>query len=248
MEQIGKRILFLDTIDSTNNYAIEKMRQNDMQWGDVVCAKHQTKGKGQRHKKWESKRAENLLCSVVLNRPLFLADQLFKINIVASLSVVDLLEQLGLEEIQIKWPNDIYVRQKKIAGILTESIWSQNKLEGVVLGIGLNVNQQVFETYDIPPTSVCLETLKTHPPKDILEMLLPFLDRNLQKSINDFNTLFLRYHARLYKLNKPVLLEQKNVYKQAVFKGVNKQSGAALLDLKGQIINVMTSSIIWHVD
>ena len=104
-------------------------------------ADFQTKGKGQRGKEWQSEPGENLLCSMIVQPTSIRASEQFYLTMAVSLAIYETLIDLGIEEVQIKWPNDIYVKGKKICGILIESNLSGDRFDNVILGMGLNVNQ-----------------------------------------------------------------------------------------------------------
>ncbi len=111
---------------STNDFLIQLLSKNKLEEGSVVLADFQTKGKGQRNNSWSSNREENLLFSFLLFPKIELSKQ-FVLHIITSLSVYNVLKEIGLTNIKIKWPNDIYVNNKKICGILIESQIFQKK-------------------------------------------------------------------------------------------------------------------------
>ena len=137
--------------------------------GSVIIADHQTRGKGQRGNSWESEPGKNLTCSIIL-KPRFLPIQKqFELIVVTSLTIVRTLEQLGLPHGKIKWPNDIYYGDAKIAGILIENTVRANQLENVIVGIGLNVNQVSFQVRQA--TSICLELQLPQSLTDVFDLL-----------------------------------------------------------------------------
>lgn len=185
-------IIWLEEVDSTNEEA--RRRISDIDNLSVVSAVRQTAGRGQRGNRWQSADGENLTFSIVLK---FGADQLepmaasgqFVISEVAALSVVDFLARHDIEA-KIKWPNDIYVGDKKICGILIENALKGNCLSHSIVGIGLNVNQTVFDTSLPNPTSMALchpERFQRHPERS--EGSLPAL-------LNTFMDIFKEYSNR----------------------------------------------------
>ncbi len=132
--EIGKKIIYLQEVSSTNEYA--KKIASEMPEGTVVIAKKQTKGKGRKNRRWASPEG-GLWLSVIL-KPDVEAKDIPKIVFVGALAVVDTLAEFGIEA-GIKWPNDVWVDNKKICGILTEGRLG----EFVILGIGLNVNNDI---------------------------------------------------------------------------------------------------------
>ncbi|MGF7231152.1 biotin--[acetyl-CoA-carboxylase] ligase [Arachidicoccus sp.] len=142
---IGSPFIILNEVDSSNNYAIGQAMQGLAQHGAAFMAKHQTAGKGQRGKRWNSEAGKNIALSVLLDtRELHLNTQ-FALNMTVALAVYDLYAKYALDDTSIKWPNDIYWRDRKAVGILVENkIYGQN-WQWAVVGVGINVNQTVFD-------------------------------------------------------------------------------------------------------
>lgn len=137
---IGQNKIELRTVDSTNNFAANLIKETNVLDGTVIMAEHQTNGKGQSGNTWLSQPKLNLTCSYIL-KPAFLnIENQFYLSMVASLAVVRVLEELEIKAM-IKWPNDILVETRKIAGILIENSVQKNRFSFSVVGIGLNVNQ-----------------------------------------------------------------------------------------------------------
>lgn len=142
MNKANKKFIVLNEVESTNNYAKQLILSNAEE-GSVVLAQFQKKGRGQHGNSWESNHGENMLASIIVY-PLFLnAGKQFAISKVVSLGIVDFLKSIT-NNVSIKWPNDIYFENKKIAGILIENTISGSNLQSSVIGIGLNLNQKVF--------------------------------------------------------------------------------------------------------
>ena len=142
------------TIDSTNTQAAREI--DTAAEGSVWIADYQTAGRGQRGNKWESSEGENLTFTILL-RPEFLHPaQQFQISQVCALGVCRYLSDKGLPT-KIKWPNDIYIGNKKICGMLIENSVRGDKLAVSISGIGLNLNQTVFSSDAPNPTSLLLE-------------------------------------------------------------------------------------------
>lgn len=148
-------IKWFDTIDSTNLQALREMENAPE--GCVWIADFQTAGRGQRGNTWVSAKGENLTFTTLL-RPEFLpACKQFSISHVVALGVCNYLINKGLEA-KIKWPNDIYVGDKKICGMLIEHTLCGDKLAASIAGIGLNLNQKEFDSAALNPTSLLLVT------------------------------------------------------------------------------------------
>ena len=151
-------IIWLDTVDSTNNEA--KRRLQDLDNLSVLSALEQTAGRGQRGNTWSAKPGENLTFSIVMkfgedSFPEVRALDQFVISEIAALSIVDTLAEYDIIA-KIKWPNDIYVGDRKICGILIENSLRDTALASSIVGIGLNANQTVFDPSLPNPTSMSI--------------------------------------------------------------------------------------------
>lgn len=142
---IGQNLIVLDEVESTNDY-LKNLLSNikPLPEGSAIMAIHQTKGRGQRGKRWLTLPGENLTLSYLLYPTFLPLQQQFYLNIATCLGIYSYLNTI-LPEVYIKWPNDMYVGNKKIAGILIENQVQKQHLKSAVIGIGLNINQQTFE-------------------------------------------------------------------------------------------------------
>ncbi|MBQ0024423.1 MAG: biotin--[acetyl-CoA-carboxylase] ligase [Bacteroidales bacterium] len=162
-------IKWFDTVDSTNStIARDKENLADM---SVYAAFNQSSGRGQRGNKWESKAGENLTFSILFKpRDLNLREQ-FCISQTVSMGVVDYLSGKGVTA-KVKWPNDIYVSDRKICGILIENTAFRDKLSASIAGIGFNLNQMKFESDAPNPVSLSMITGKSYDIRLEMEVLL----------------------------------------------------------------------------
>lgn len=157
MDQIiGNLIVRLEVTDSTNNYANQQIRENGLSEGTVFLAHEQTAGRGQQKNVWESEPGENLLFSIVLCPDFLEIRRQFMLSKVVALGIYKALNKY-VDSLKIKWPNDIYAGNQKLAGILIENSVMSGLLKSAVVGIGLNVNQTVF--YSDAPNPVSLQLL-----------------------------------------------------------------------------------------
>ena len=155
---VGKNWLERPGLPSTNGYALTLLSKNKPVEGTVVCTPHQYAGKGLRGNSWESEAGKNITLSIVLYPTFLPADRQALLNQCIALSVFDVVEKYFPGCTKIKWPNDIYIRDKKVAGILIQNALSGAVIRSSVAGIGINVNQQVFPSSLPNPTSFQLET------------------------------------------------------------------------------------------
>ncbi len=202
MEKVFKnrRIFELNVVDSTNSYASEL--PPGMPEGSIVWALNQIKGRGQGNNRWESEPGKNLTFSIILY-PTFLkaADQ-FYISKVISLAVADLLA-LFADRVSIKWPNDIYVGDKKIAGIIIENSVEISNIKQSIVGIGINLNQKIFSSDAPNPLSLAQITGKDYDLKEMLEKLCDLIEYRYRFiKDNDFQTIDNDYVSVLYRFNE----------------------------------------------
>lgn len=150
---MGFHVICMDETDSTNLQASALLSQSAISEPAVLVAAYQTGGRGQGQNSWISERKENLLCSFVIFPDELKARDQFRLSVLTSLAVHDLVRVYS-PNVSIKWPNDILVNDAKIAGILIENRLLQDRVVSSVIGIGLNVNQIVFPEFQVPATSL----------------------------------------------------------------------------------------------
>ena len=161
LEAIGTVIYHFRVLDSTNTYALKLLSQIRPKAGTLISADYQTTGRGQMGRDWHSAPGLNLCLSCILY-PETNAQNQFAISMAVALAVRDTVADfINQERVKIKWPNDIYVGDKKIAGILIQTSIHGNVIIYCVAGIGLNVNETDFPAELPNPTSLKLETTET---------------------------------------------------------------------------------------
>ena len=187
-----------DILPSTNDEATAPQYVE----GDIILAQRQTAGRGQRGHTWESREGENLTFSLLLE-PLFLSpSEQFLISECVALGVCDALLHYGIE-VQIKWTNDIYIGDRKLAGILIEHKLQGSALARTGAGIGLNVNQKAFSD-DLPnPISMAQTTGREFDREEVLQTVTTSLmARYEQLREGGAKELQADYHQRLYRLGQ----------------------------------------------
>ena len=195
-------IIRLRETTSTNNYLRELLTSSreQMSEGMVVSADFQTKGRGQMGSVWEAEEGKNLLFSMVLFPSSIEANQQFVISKMVSLAVANVLKEIVGENIYIKWPNDIYWRNQKIGGILIENDLLGSNIQYSIIGIGLNVNQQVFEKSTPNPVSLRQITGKMQDREELLKTIVQRIYmlyiKLLREELNCFDD---EYKALLYR-------------------------------------------------
>ena len=177
---IGKNMLFLTEVDSTNTYATNLLRNVNIHEGTIVYTDKQTQGRGQRGAVWFAESGANITASVIL-RPTFLGvSKSFYLSKISALALHDVMAEFlnpSQYDIKIKWPNDILVNKKKIAGILIENQFNGSIINTAVVGIGLNVNQQDFGDLKSLSTSLKLLSNTEFDRTDVLKKLAGYLEK-----------------------------------------------------------------------
>lgn len=198
--KIGNEIIWLDEVSSTNSYASSLLGKGATD-GMVIAARYQSEGKGQRGNTWESEKDKNLTFSIILFPTFVEVQRQFLISKVASLAVYDTLSPM-VGGVSIKWPNDIYIKNCKVAGMLIENSFSSRMMGSCIIGIGINVNQQTFHE-DLPnPTSLINELGKPIDLVLLLDKFLKSINTRYQQLMNDdFKTISSDYFQALYHKN-----------------------------------------------
>ena len=142
-QRLGTKVIHLETVDSTNNYAAKLLETQSIGHGTVIMADEQTKGRGQRGSLWQSEPGMNLQFSFLLRPSQLKIEDQKVISQIIGICLVKTLKVFGLNAL-IKWPNDIYVENSKIAGVLIENSIKSRCIATAIVGIGLNVNQKEF--------------------------------------------------------------------------------------------------------
>ncbi len=199
---IGSKLFFFENLPSTNEYTSLLLKTTHVTEGTIVYTNYQSAGRGQVGNKWESENGMNLLISIVIF-PLMIspADQ-FLISMAVSLGICDFLKRY-ITVCSIKWPNDIYVNNDKIAGILIESSIMGERIENTIAGIGLNINQNKFLSDAPNPVSLSLITGISYDLTTCLNQLASDLDKRYKQLLSEeFEMIKHEYVTQLYRLNQ----------------------------------------------
>lgn len=225
-------ILYFDELSSTNTKALE-LSSSELKNGTIVFTDDQITGRGRRDNKWSSTSGKSLTFSIILypNCPI---DQLNKFSIITGLAVSKTLEEIGLKP-SLKWPNDILINNKKICGILIESKLSGNSVKALVIGIGINVNEDIsdfpFDLQNIS-TSIKIEKSKLQVREQILASIVINLNLQLYQT-DEFDSQIMKWEQRCDHINREVSFHNNNDEIVGVFKGLSN-SGAARIIVDGQ--------------
>jgi BirA family biotin operon repressor/biotin-[acetyl-CoA-carboxylase] ligase len=230
---IGQNKVFLPETHSTNSYAIELLKNVNTIEGTVVYTHNQTNGRGQRGNSWMAVPERNATFSLIL-KPTFLnSKNVFYLSKITALALYDVLTEILKDsqfDIKIKWPNDILVNRKKIAGVLTENSIQSDVVLWSVIGIGLNVNQSGFGELKAA-TSLNLLNNKDYSVESVMQSVFVHLEKwylKLRKA--EFKQIDEAYHEMLFTLNTESEFEKKGNRFKATVLGVD-ETGLLVLKL-----------------
>ena len=233
------KTIHFDVIDSTNTYLKENYK--DLDNFTFVDASFQTSGRGRNNRNWKSEKGENLLFSLLIKDEV-LINKFKSLSIISALSVI---ETINIDNLSIKWPNDVYYKDNKLVGILLEGV-TTNKFECLIIGIGINVNQEEFiGDYKREPTSlyrilnrkVDIDKLKIKVYENIEHNF------NLVKKEYDFYDEISKLD---YLKNKDVFADINNEVKHIKVLGINKDYSLKV-KTDNKILNLETGEISFHI-
>lgn len=237
---VGKVYRRFDQLPSTNDYAVQLLANPELWYPDgnakipegaVIQADFQSAGKGQYGSSWQSAGGENLLLSVILYPDWLAAHEQFYLGMAVALALIPPMSNPTLS-IRLKWPNDLYINDKKCAGILIQNAIAGKNIQYSIVGIGMNVNQTVFDPALPNPTSLALAYGHPFDRQEIADRLLERLERRyLQLRAGHQARIKKEYTEHLYRLNEPATF--RRVADQMLFEGVIRDvsdSGRLLLE------------------
>jgi len=215
---------FKRKIKSTNISLARMLKKADLEEGYLIYTDEQTGGVGQRNTFWESQPRKNLLFSFVIRPNKLELQKQFYLSIIVSLALVDLLKkQLPSSEVKIKWPNDIFVDDRKIAGVLIENAIQGSRFEWVIIGVGLNVNQESFNIENHYPISLKMILNKGFNRKHLLaEFEVLFAKRYDQLNNEEFEELLSEYLNIMYRRDQWCTYYSKGIQFQGTILGIDQ--------------------------
>jgi len=195
---VGQKLIILDEVDSTNNYAAKLLNEGHLAHGTVILAEKQTAGRGQRGNAWSSNAGNQLACSIYAETAFLSADRYWFLNLAVALAVHNTIRIfLPADEIRIKWPNDALVNNRKLSGILIETQWRSGVIIGAIIGVGMNINREP----DLSSSCALSDFLDITPkPLELAQELSSNLELRLQMLRQGlWNDLLNDYHAVLWR-------------------------------------------------
>ncbi|WP_160712430.1 biotin--[acetyl-CoA-carboxylase] ligase [Chitinophaga solisilvae] len=235
---VGHPFYILDEIDSTNNYAMEQVNSAYVTPGTAWFASYQTAGKGTRGKQWHAQPGDIVALSVALQPAMLPLSRQFMLSVTVALGVWDFLSSHAGDETIIKWPNDIYWRDRKAGGILIENVLRGNSWHYAIVGIGLNINQARFPEHLPNAVSLRQITGKTWDAVTLAQELCKYLDKRLKQLIPaNYEQLLEEYRSKLFRWQQPALYRKD----EEIFEGIIRNvlpDGHLCLEKDGKMLQL----------
>lgn len=227
-KSFGNRIYTFQTIDSTNNCA-KALANVDAPEGMVVIAEEQTAGKGRLGRTWLANPGENLTFSILL-RPQVAPDAVNLLPLYVAVTLAQALEGATNLKVECKWPNDLLINKKKVAGILIEGSVKEGGLEYVVVGLGVNVNQIQFpQDLRQKATSLRLEAKQEIDRVKLFREILTSFEADYKSTVaSSFQSVIHSWLERATMINKPIAVSQHGNVLTGIVKGLSKDGGLIL--------------------
>jgi BirA family biotin operon repressor/biotin-[acetyl-CoA-carboxylase] ligase len=225
---LGLPFIELQSVDSTNNYARQQLHAGLARHGMTFFAHEQLAGKGQRGNSWTAEKGSNILLSMLVKpRPLQLGQQ-FQLSACVAVATHEFFMKYAGEETKIKWPNDLYWQDRKAGGILIENIVggqeprSDQREWTSIIGIGININQTVFDPELKNPVSLKQITGKDFDPVKLAKELSAVLNKRYNQLMDEgFEAVYKTYLTHLYKRKETVKLKKETKVFEAIIEGVS---------------------------
>lgn len=229
-------IHYFDTLDSTNNYC-KLLDPKTVEEFMVVCACCQTAGIGQQGNVWVSEPYKNLTFSIILKPSFLLASEQYLLTMMLAVATADAVASLLSDySVSIKWPNDIYVGERKICGILTTNRIHDSHITQSICGIGLNVNQTNFPEWLPNPTSLKALSGNDFDIDNILKAVLSSIDKYYQLLKEDHDEIRHLYLSRLFRKGIQASYEYLGIKIEATITGVDRFGHLQLTSSDGKEI------------
>lgn len=235
LEGMGTGIFFenveyYDEVDSTNLMA-KKLARSGAKEGTVVVADRQTAGRGRLGRSWTSPSGVGIWMSLIL-KPNIMPQKASQITLVAGLSMCEAIAEVTGLDTKIKWPNDIVVNGKKICGILTEMSAEMDRINYIVVGIGVNVNNKFFPEELPYASSLAIEGNKEYTRKEIIQRFLAYFEEDyaVYKKDESLRHLLERYSQNCITLNNKVKIIEQGKERIAFAKGITEDGALKLIN------------------
>lgn len=222
MHKTPEKFLLLDSVNSTNNYAMGLISRGEAVDTMAIFSREQTAGKGRRGKEWKSNKGENILLSIIADMQWFPLRNQFQLSVAVALGCVDFFDKYLPGKAFIKWPNDLFINDRKAGGVLIENVVKGTLWQWSVVGIGLNVNQLVFEELPVEGISLKLLTgLKFDPVLLAKELQACVLRRLAEIKEGNFTKRLMEYNGRLFGKCRTVKVKKGAIVFNTTVTGVS---------------------------
>jgi BirA family transcriptional regulator, biotin operon repressor / biotin---[acetyl-CoA-carboxylase] ligase len=220
---VRNEITILESVDSTNNYAMGQVHAGVAAHGKAWLALEQKQGKGQLGKEWKTAKGDNITMSTVLDTSALSIQQQFKLSATVAAACHAFVKSYAGDNITIKWPNDIYWNDRKAGGILIENILQGQNWKWAIAGTGMNINQTSFPEHLPNPTSLSVITGDKYIIKELAnELHQKILFYWQQLAGGNWELIYHYYNSFLYKKGEPIHLETGNKEIVATLKGISE--------------------------
>jgi BirA family biotin operon repressor/biotin-[acetyl-CoA-carboxylase] ligase len=231
---IGRNFIYVDELSSTNE-ELSKNKNLYKNSGTVLFAEKQLQGKGRKNRIWHSSKGQNLTFSILLSDENNLSLNMNHINLLTSVVISNAVENLYQLKSELKWPNDVLIGGKKYAGILTETSVQGNKFKLAVIGMGINVNQTLFQgEYNYPPTSLKLELKHDIDRESLLAEILNLFEEDLLTLLKTPKSILNDWRSKCKMIGDKVSIIEGDKIKTGIFDDID-EDGFLVLKHNGEI-------------
>ncbi|MBR5341361.1 MAG: biotin--[Erysipelotrichaceae bacterium] len=236
------RKLFFESLNSTNTYL--KEHYPELEDLTFVFAEYQSEGKGRNGRKWLSDKGESLMFSILI-KDQTLIQKYQSLSVICAYTILKVLKDYGIEDVMIKWPNDVYVKDCKICGILLEAV-SREMIEALICGIGLNVNQKEFAgEYNTEPVSMRMLLNREIEIRELQERVSESFIENIEKLKRGYD-----FHEEIsgydYLKDKEVFALIGNERKRVKVTGIDEDYSLKV-NCDGEDLNISSGEITFHL-
>jgi BirA family biotin operon repressor/biotin-[acetyl-CoA-carboxylase] ligase len=234
---VGRNILYYRTLPSTMDFA-KSLAKEGIGEGIVVLCDEQTEGRGRQGRKWFASPSSSILMSIVFRPTL---EHLPQVNMLASLAIVFTLEKVAGIRSTIKWPNDVLVHGKKVAGILMENVFEGEALQAAIVGVGLNISLDVSAYPEIASIATSLSTeLGRELSRD--EVLRPLLEEtdSLYQAVKRNEDVYHRWLPYVETLGKTVRIKSGQSVEEGLAQSINPDGSITLRRADGSLVTIAT--------
>jgi BirA family biotin operon repressor/biotin-[acetyl-CoA-carboxylase] ligase len=238
---IGRNFIYSEEVVSTNTLLLDRSIGNFH--GTTLLAEKQSKGRGRKERVWYSVKGMNLTYSILLTDKKYFNKNLNLINFAAGLTTAIAIENLFQLKTELKWPNDVLIHGKKVSGILIESSTQGNKIERVVIGTGLNVNQTSFQgNFNLPPTSLKIETGQNIEREMMMAELLNVFEETIEHMFTNPNWVLKEWKERCRMIGERISVTEDEKVKYGIFDDID-EDGFLLLKTNKKTEKIISGDV-----